>query len=141
MVLFVCHGNVARSQFAEALLQQRGVAGVSSAGTCVPNDREGNELANDGTTAARVVDYFRTITGIDISTKRRKMVTPELAEGADVIVVMTRQTDLPEYFDKHRTKTRFWAIEDPHDTDIDGYRKAIAAINERIDGLPILRSS
>jgi len=135
MVLFVCHGNVARSQFAEALMRQRGVADVGSAGTSVPDERAGNRLSNDGETASRIADQFRQITGIDISAQTRAMVTPELVERADVIVVMTKEEDLPAYFRDHRAKMELWEIEDPHDMTVDGTRAVLATIEERIDQL------
>jgi protein-tyrosine-phosphatase len=135
MIFFICHGNVARSQFAEALLRQKGITDVMSAGTSVSEEKEGNELLNDGATASKMVDYFYNLTGIDISTKTRTMVTPELAEQADVIVVMTKEEDLPWYLDKHRAKLMFWDIEDPHDMNIDGCRRVIMAVKEGINEL------
>jgi arsenate reductase len=143
MVLFVCHGNVARSQFAEAILRNLGISDVQSAGTHVDDTRQGNRLLDDGETAQKAVKFFKEITGMDISHKTRKKITPELAEDADIIIVMTEKKNLPSYVHNYKEKLLFWKIEDPHDMDVNGYRLIIKKINAKIDelksklGLPV----
>lgn len=80
MILFVCHGNVARSQFAEALSRKAGLIDAASAGTHVSDRGEGNRLIDDGPAAVRIVAYFKSITGIDIGSQTRTRITPDLAE-------------------------------------------------------------
>jgi protein-tyrosine-phosphatase len=46
MILFICHGNVARSQIAEALLERETKQEAMSAGTHVPKEKEGNLLSH-----------------------------------------------------------------------------------------------
>ena len=132
MTLFICHGNVARSQFAEALLRETGVTDVESAGTHISEARVGNRIGDDGPSASRIAGYFRHITGIDISRKTRSPVTPGLAEKADTIVVLTDPHDLPDYFDQYSGKMVFWDIPDPHDMDIEGCREVVGKIEKHV---------
>ena len=133
MILLICHGNVARSQFAEAFFRQKGFTDVVSAGTAVPPERAGHRLMDDGPTAARLANVFHQITGLDISKAIRTRVTRRLAEKADVIIVMTDRRDLPDYFSEHGAKIRFWEVDDPHDMGIDACRRVIATIRTRVD--------
>ncbi len=135
MILFVCHGNVARSQFAEALLRKAGVTDVASSGTHVSEVREGNRLIDDGPAAVRIVEYFQSITGLDIATKTRNLVTPEMVEAANSIFVLTDPSDLPSYFDQCTGKTMFWKIADPHHMDFQGCRKVVTSIESHIADL------
>ena len=133
MILFVCHGNVARSQFGEALARKAGVAEVASAGTHVSARGEGNRLIEDGPAAVRIVEHFKAITGLDIGSRTRTGITPGLAEEADTIIVLTDPLDLPPYFDKHKRKMLFWQIDDPHHMDLEGCRQVVAAIESHMD--------
>jgi len=77
-VLFVCLHNAGRSQMSQALFEQ--VAGAEheagSAGT-TPADRVHPE----------VVEVMREV-GIDLSDRKPRLLTRELAEEADVVVTM-----------------------------------------------------
>lgn len=79
-VLVVCHGNLCRSPFAAALLRQAlhpvGVR-VDSAGFVRPERPAPPEAV---TAAAR--------RGVDLSDHRSRLLTPDLARAADLIVVM-----------------------------------------------------
>jgi protein-tyrosine-phosphatase len=135
MILFVCHGNVARSQFAAALSRKRGQADVLSAGTNVRPEQEGTLLKDGGPTARRAIDCFKALTGIDIGVERRKKVTEDMAERADKIVVLTDALHLPEFMPAHRHKIEYWPIDDPHDFDFEGYKRVINEIETRLDAL------
>jgi protein-tyrosine-phosphatase len=77
-VLFVCLHNAGRSQMSLALFE-RDAAGrhtATSAGT-EPGERVHPE----------VVEVMREI-GIDLAARRPRLLTPELAEQADVVVTM-----------------------------------------------------
>lgn len=78
LVLFVCKHNTGRSQMAEAYL--RHLAGdrveVQSAGTIAA------DMPDPGVVAAMAED------GIDISAARPKLLTPEMAERAKLIITM-----------------------------------------------------
>ena len=47
MILFTCHGNVAKSQFAEALFIKKSSKDNISAGTNVPIQKEGLQLQDE----------------------------------------------------------------------------------------------
>ena len=83
-ILFVCTGNTCRSPIAEALTRhvavERGLAHfiVESAGT---NAEEGRPASD----AAVLVALEREL---DLTGHRARQLTPELVEGADLILVM-----------------------------------------------------
>lgn len=79
-LLVVCHGNICRSPFAAALLRQAlGPAGVrvDSAGFVRPDRPAPPEAV---AAAAR--------RGVDLADHRSRLLTPDLARAADLIVVM-----------------------------------------------------
>ena len=133
MVLFVCHGNVARSQFAEALFRYRSEIEAASAGTHVPHDRRGNTLACDGETARNAAFRFKETTGIDISQSRRLAVSPGLVHRATKIIAITQRHNLPGYVLARSDDLEFWDVDDPHDMDAHGYQLIISTIAHRID--------
>ena len=135
MVLFICHGNVARSQFAEALMIEKGYCDVFSAGTNVKPGKEGVALADDGATARNAVKYFFEITGIDISREKRKRISRNFIEKADVIVSMVNENILPYYVLNCRDKLICWEVEDPHDMDLEGYKDIISQIDRNVNQL------
>jgi len=79
-IVVVCHGNICRSPVAAALLDQA-LAGtgthVRSAGFIGPNRPSPREAVD---AAAR--------RGIDLSNHRSSLLTPDLVESADLLVVM-----------------------------------------------------
>ena len=85
-VLLICTGNTCRTPMAEALLrrlvEQRGLGDVevASAGTGAWNGAPASEGA-----------YLVALEhGVDLSAHRARLLTPELAEAADVILTMSR---------------------------------------------------
>jgi protein-tyrosine-phosphatase len=85
-ILFVCTGNTCRSPLAEAMLrslvERRGLTdvAVSSAGTG----------AWDGAPASEGSYLVALENGIDLSGHRARLLTPELAASADLILTMSR---------------------------------------------------
>ncbi len=109
-VLFVCKGNVGRSQMAEAIFNSLadGKATASSAGVKV-GDYEGKTIADIGPV---VVECMRDI-NIDISRNTPKALTKEMFDHADIVVSMVENRDLlPEYV-RSSGKVLFWDIENP----------------------------
>jgi protein-tyrosine-phosphatase len=133
MTLFVCKGNVARSQIAEALY--RGIYGedAASAGTSVKPEKDGVMIKDDGEFAVNAIACFREISGIDISEKRRKPLTGKAASDADRIIVMVERSKLPEFMNSYNEKTEFWEIEDPKEYDLEGYRSVVRQITEHLE--------
>jgi protein-tyrosine-phosphatase len=85
-ILFVCTGNTCRSPLAEAMLrslvERRGLTDVtvSSAGTG----------AWDGAPASEGSYLVALENGVDLSGHRARLLTPELAASADLILTMSR---------------------------------------------------
>ena len=80
MVLFVCHGNICRSPFAEALLRASvgdGQIDIRSAGLMSLPARGTPELGLRASAAHR----------IDLSAHRSVWLTPELIETASLVIV------------------------------------------------------
>ena len=91
-VLIICHGNICRSPFAEAVLRLMLPPGftVQSAGFIAP----GRSAPPDGIGAARRF-------GIDLSRHCSQLVTRELVQASGLLVVMdpVQARDLVERFD------------------------------------------
>jgi protein-tyrosine-phosphatase len=83
-IVFVCTGNTCRSPMAEGLLRDalprdwNGEVEVSSAGT----------HAWDGQPAASLAVRAMKERGVDISAHRARLVTPEIINGASLVVAM-----------------------------------------------------
>ena len=94
--LFVCRGNVGRSQMAEALFRKmtNGKYEVSSAGTKLSGpEQKLKEFSGAETLIACVKEE-----GIDVSENIRKQVTENMAADADKIILVIDETDpVPEY--------------------------------------------
>lgn len=81
-ILFICKGNVARSQMASALFNKYSGRQTSSAGTNV-FEKEGQKL-KDIPLAEPVIRFMRE-EGLDVSENTRTQVTPEMVGKADTI--------------------------------------------------------
>jgi arsenate reductase (thioredoxin) len=115
-VLFICRGNVARSQFGEIFFNKftEGKHQAISAGTVVA-DKEGNskdgQKFKDLPGAEPVVEVMKEV-GIDILEKKRYQLTPTMIDEADKIIVMAEKESIPEYLSKS-DKVVTWNVEDP----------------------------
>jgi protein-tyrosine phosphatase len=81
-VLFVCHGNICRSPFAEVLArkllaERRADTSVGSAGFIGP-----------GRPAPEIAIAAATAYGVDLGAHRSQLLTPALVSGSDLILVM-----------------------------------------------------
>ena len=132
MILFICHGNVARSQYAEALYKKITHQNAVSAGVGIKPAKEGIELINDGETAQKCVKYFQDVTGIDISHKKRNQVTVEMVRSADRVISMVSREALPGFVLENCRDIQYWVIADPHHMDLDGFCKVIKGIETNV---------
>jgi arsenate reductase (thioredoxin) len=121
-VLFVCLHNAGRSQMSQALFE-RAAAGrhtALSAGT-TPGERVHPE----------VVEVMREL-GIDLSDRRPQLLTVELAEQADVVVMMGCGDACPYIPGKLYID---WDLPDPKDRPIEEVRATRDDIQQRVTDL------
>ncbi|MEO5904698.1 MAG: low molecular weight protein arginine phosphatase [Gemmatimonadaceae bacterium] len=141
-ILFVCSGNTCRSPLAEAIARRMfEVAGrndveVSSAGT----------QAWDGSSASDGSILVGLERGLDLSTHRSRMITPELVAATDLILVMAPQQVerikeinpaanvhlLAGYATGERAGR---TVQDPFGGDLDSYRETANDLERELSGL------
>lgn len=114
-ILFLCRGNVGRSQIAEGLFntmqtQHQGIsAGVALSGPeC--------SLAELFPKAQSVIDVMAE-EDVDVSLYIRKQLTEDMVNDADrVVLIMEDETDIPPYLSNSKKLER-WNIPDPKGKD------------------------
>jgi protein-tyrosine-phosphatase len=130
-VLFVCRGNVGRSQIAAELFSKYSGEKASSAGTKV-FDREGQKLKS--LPLAEPVIRFMKEEGIDVSENVRTQVTFEMIQDFDKVIVMAEPETIPDYL-SNSEKFVYWEIEDSKGKDDKEHKKIIEIIREKVKGL------
>ena len=126
-VLFVCHGNVSRSQRAMTMFNELSKKHSStSAGTHV-GEKEGYLLHED------VINSMKEI-GYDLSQNRRKQLTKEMVEKADKIIVMAAKEDWPDYL-KNSKKVTFWKVDDDKGQNYEFARKVARQVKKKVEEL------
>jgi arsenate reductase (thioredoxin) len=126
-VVFACVHNAGRSQMAAALFNRhaRGEVWADSAGT-----RPANSVYPE------VLEVMREI-GIDLSTAKPRLLTPELAEGAVRVVTMGCAEECPVV----NAPMEDWGLRDPAGRPIDEVRAIRDDIESRVKTLLVtLRS-
>jgi protein-tyrosine-phosphatase len=121
-VLFVCLHNAGRSQMSQALFER------------AASERHRAESA--GTTPARrvhpeVIEVMREV-GIDLGDRVPRLLTPEMAERADVIVTMGCGDACPYIPGKRYLE---WDLPNPRGRPIDEVRRTREAIAGRVADL------
>jgi arsenate reductase (thioredoxin) len=121
-VLFVCLHNAGRSQMSEALFLRAagGRHEARSAGT-TPGDR-----VHDS-----VVTVMREM-GVDLSGRRPRLLTTELAQWADFVITMGCGDSCPVIPGKRYID---WDLRDPKDMSIDEVREIRDDISRRVNAL------
>ncbi|MEF8847433.1 MAG: low molecular weight phosphatase family protein [Candidatus Paceibacterota bacterium] len=133
-ILFICRGNVARSQIAEAFCEQytEGAIQATSAGTKLSRGEQTIEEFGS------VVDNLITVMKeeeIDISKNMCKEVSREMANGADKIVLIVDDEDpVPDYL-AESSKTVRWDIPDPKGKSLKFHREVRDKIKEGVKEL------
>lgn len=140
----ICHGNILRSAYAEALLKQPGVAArlpglrVSSAGLHALPGKSADER---GVTVARE-------RGVDLTTHRATQLSAEIAARADLLLVMDHLNAaevVSRYPDAARKVVLLGsldpacvgdpAIPDPYSGDLHAVRASYKRVAAGVDGL------
>ena len=106
-ILFVCKGNVARSQMAEAFFNKLSKKNRAFSAGANPGIHLGNIVGKYKDLARCMKDI-----GIDISQKKSKKLTKEMIEKADVVVSLINKKILPDYVTKS-PKLKLFKVEDP----------------------------
>ena len=121
-VLFVCLHNAGRSQMSQALFEQaaNGRHTALSAGT-TPGERVHPE----------VVDVMREL-GIDLADRKPQLLTPELAQQADIVITMGCGDQCPYIPGKRYID---WDLPDPKGRPIDEVRATRDEIDSRVTAL------
>lgn len=129
-ILFLCRGNVGRSQMAEFLMRKNfgDTYEVISAGTKLSGPEE--EIGNLMPAIQEVLDVMNE-EGIDVSKAIRKQVTEEMVNSSDKVVVLLEDEELPEYLVGSPKLVR-WFVVDPKGKDLDETRKIKDEIKELI---------
>jgi protein-tyrosine-phosphatase len=107
-ILFVCRGNVGRSQMAAAFFNKFASPRHSAESAGFAPKYAGKSLGElfPGSTSHHVVSAMRE-RGHDLSQNVRKQITPEMLERNDKIIVMTTKIEAPEDL-QNNSKAEFW---------------------------------
>lgn len=114
-VLFVCKGNMTRSQMAEALFNHCAGDGLyaESSGIVpgtIPEEPENQKLRDVGYLKDALAVMHDI--GLDMSEKKTRRVTEEMAENFDLIVNMAEKNTLPDFL-LNSKKIIHWDIPNP----------------------------
>jgi protein-tyrosine-phosphatase len=133
-ILFICVGNVGRSQIAEAIFNNKqSHHTATSAGLNLSGP---SQTLQELWPRTKEVLAVMSEEGIDISNARRKQLTEEMVNNADRVVVITKENEveLPNFL-IHNPKLIRWDIPDLKGESLEFTRKAKDAIKEKINQL------
>lgn len=124
-VLFICRGNVARSQWAEALFNHysKNYRAIS-AGTEV-NHKEGQTLEK-----YMHVCETMALEGVVIGHYRRKQLTPQAIKSSDYVIALIEKIYCPGYL-LQNSNVIYWDVPDPKGADYETHVR----IKDSIKGL------
>jgi arsenate reductase len=125
-ILFVCSGNVARSQMAEAFYNHlTNSKEAYSAGTNKDTPRLYPKIPE-------MICQVMQEKGIDVSNQKVKTITELFVEEAEQIFVMCNTRFWPNYLLNTSDKTKYWEIEDPYHMGINNIRKIRDHIERKV---------
>jgi|ERR1035437_7942923 protein-tyrosine-phosphatase len=126
-VLFVCRANAGRSQMAEAFYNSYiGSKKATSAGLDLKHSTKGDDLSLPDS----VIEVMNEI-GHDLSSHRRKELTEQMVNDADIVVV-TSDYPLPSYLENSKKLVRWDEIPDAARTPMDFHRKVRDMVKKRV---------
>jgi arsenate reductase len=127
-ILFVCRGNVSRSQIAEAYYNYFTKSnGASSAGVLDFTPFK------YGHPAEEVIQVMKE-DGIDISEQIVKIITKEMVNDVDKIFIMCKKEECPEFL-LNSNKITFWDIDDPYNKSLEDHRRIRGEVKEYVKQL------
>lgn len=127
-ILFVCLGNIARSQMAEAYYNHlTGSRNASSAGVL------NFTPAEYGHPIKEVVQVMKE-EGMDVSHNEVKTLTEEMVKNSEKIFVMCTKEECPDFL-LNSSKINFWDVGDPFNTNLDNFRRIRNKIKRRVKEL------
>jgi len=137
-ILFVCRGNMFRSQVAESLFNHVKNDGdeVKSCGTWVEREGlTGKKLKdfdgiNSPMSLINLIEVMKE-KGFDLSENICKPVTPELVDWADKIISMAEDDESPDYL-LNNPKVTFWKVENPSNFTKELARETVEKIEKLI---------
>ena len=123
--LFICSGNIARSQMAEGFYNHHThTSDGFSAGTN-PLAPERYKVVPD-----MMVDIMKE-KGVDIHGQKVKYVTEEMVRSAERIYVMCEKEKCPDFL-AGSAKVEYWAVADPHYMSLEDTKKIRDTIEEKV---------
>lgn len=134
-ILFLCRGNVGRSQMAEFLVHKlyANKYEAVSAGTKLSGPEE--PIGNLVPLTQAVIDVMLE-EGLDISTAIRKQVTEDMVNNSDKVIAILEDEDLPQYLIDSPKLIR-WFVLDPKNKDLIEPRRIKDEIKGLLAGLEI----
>lgn len=125
-VLFVCEGNVGRSQMAEGFYKHhKGMNSATSAGTADVGAKYNYVPREDIILAMQEK-------GVDISAQRIKQITEQMLDEVESIVVLCDPNLLPPFLQTSGLNILFRQVADPYESSMDGVRQIRDSIEKII---------
>lgn len=116
-VLFICEGNVGRSQMAEGFYKRhKGKESATSAGTADVGAKF-NFIPRDD------ILFVMNEKDIDISNQRIKQLTESMIDDVEMIIVLCDPSLLPPFILASGINILFKEVQDPYLSDIEGVRQ------------------
>ena len=116
-VLFVCQGNVGRSQMAEGFYNRLGGGGIAvSAGVADVAEKYGGHPTQE--IVAVMIEE-----GIDVSQHSIKQLTREMVDTASLVVVLCDPAICPEFISVGDRRVMFRRVPDPYQADLGATRE------------------
>jgi len=129
-LLFVCRGNVARSQMARAFYEKYSGLKAEAAGTGKRTHEKQGEKIKDIPEAEFVIRCMKE-EGLDLSERFRSPLTPEKVNGADKIIIMAEKETIPDYL-TNSSKTIYWEFDDPLGATYENTRRVRDEIKSKV---------